>query len=76
MQYAKGHKKYLQTPRTLLRRDTIGDSEKHLSLRSFSWIGQYFINCIYSYFSVIQSPVSVMSNKSILYNFIYFKITV
>ena len=49
----EGTKKKLQTPRILLRCNTIGDSEKHVSLRSLSFkrISQYFINCIYSFFS-------------------------
>ena len=52
MQYVTGHKN-IQTPRILLRRDTKGDSEKHVSLRSLSFIrvSQYFINCINSYFA-------------------------
>ena len=45
--------KKIQTPKILLRRNTIGDSEKHVSLRSLSFIriGQYFINCIYRCFN-------------------------
>ena len=50
--YVKGHKK-IQTPRILLRRDTIRDLAKHVSSRSLSfiWISQFFINSFYNYFS-------------------------
>ena len=45
--------KKIQTPKILLRRNTIGDSEKHVSLRSLSFIriSQYIINCIYRCFN-------------------------
>ena len=62
MQYVKGRKK-IQTPRILLRGNTIGDSEKHISLCSLSFIriSQYIINCIYRvFFTVMQIPVSAV----------------
>ena len=58
MQYVKGHKK-IQTPKILLRRNTIGDSEKHVSLRSLSFIriSQYIINCIYRFFNDLFAKI-------------------